>query len=253
MIRLSVCFITRNEEKRLGRALDSLSEVADEIVVVDCGSCDGTEAVARHHRARFFFREWTNYAEQKNYAAECAANEWVFSMDADEELSAELRSSLLSWKKSEPRFSVYEMARRTWYLGAWIRHSGWYPDYQRRLFERDRANFVGIVHESLRFKGTAGRLQGDLLHYTIEEFAEHEEKVARYTTLAAEEMYAAGKREWRAAMWLATPWSWLQNFLLRGGFMDGWRGARIAKMAAKAVWLKYRKLGELVERAPRPR
>jgi hypothetical protein len=152
---------------------------------------------------------------------------------------------LLDWKKRTPRFCVYEMARRACYLGAWIRHSGWYPDFQRRLYRRDAAEFSGIIHEALRFNGTAGRLYGDLLHYTIRSFADHEAKVEHYTTLAAQQMYAGGKRNWQAAMWFATPWSWFHNFVVRGGFLDGYRGFLIAQMAARAVRLKYQKLGQL--------
>jgi hypothetical protein len=245
MNRLSACLITLNEEHNLPRALASLQGIADEIVVVDSGSTDRTEEIAREYGAEFRVRPWTNYSEQKNYAASCAQNEWILSLDADEELSSVLQTSLLDWKKRAPRFCVYEMARRTWYLGAWIKHSGWYPDFQRRLYLRDEAQFSGTIHEALRFDETAGRLYGDLLHYTIRCFAEHETKVARYTTLAAQQMYAAGKRSWRAAMWIATPWSWFHNFVLRGGFLDGYRGALIAQMAARAVRVKYRKLGQL--------
>jgi hypothetical protein len=138
------------------------------------------------------------------------------------------------------------MARRTFYLGAWISHSGWYPDFQRRLYRRDFAEFSGLVHESLRFEGKPGRLAGDLLHYTVRSFAEHEANVDRYTTLAAQQMFAQGKRNWRGALWFATPWSWFQNFVLRGGFLDGHRGALIAQMAARSVRLKYGKLGRLI-------
>jgi hypothetical protein len=138
------------------------------------------------------------------------------------------------------------MSRRTWYLGAWIKHSGWYPDFQRRLYRRDSAEFSGIIHESLRFEGPAGRLSGDLLHYTVRSFDEHQANVERYTTLAAQQMFGQGKRKFRAALWLATPWSWFQNFVLRGGFLDGYRGALIAQMAARSVRLKYTKLGKLV-------
>lgn len=244
--RISACLITLNEERNLSRALASLKEVADEIVLVDAGSIDRTEAIAREHGARFFTRAWTNYAEQKNFAAACASNDWILSTDADEELSSALQSSLLDWKKRKPKALVYEMPRRAWYLGKWIRHSGWYPDFQRRLYRRDSARFTGIIHEALRFAGPPGRLQGDLLHYTVESFAEHEGKVERYTTLAAQQMYAAGKRSWRAAVWLATPWSWFQNYFLRGGFLDGYRGALIAQMAARSVRLKYSKLGKLI-------
>jgi glycosyltransferase involved in cell wall biosynthesis len=246
MNRLSACLITLNEEHNLPRALASLKGIADEIVVVDSGSTDRTAEIAREHGAACFVRAWTNYAEQKNFAAARTSNEWILSMDADEELSCALQSSLLEWKKRAPKFRVYEIARRTWYLGAWIKHSGWYPDFQRRLYRRDAAQFSGSIHESLQFEGKPGRLQGDLLHYTVRSFEEHEKNVERYTTLASEQMFAAGKRSWRGALWLATPWSWFQNFVLRGGFLDGYRGALIARMAARSVRLKYAKLGKLI-------
>jgi glycosyltransferase involved in cell wall biosynthesis len=249
MNRLSACLITLNEEQNLTRALSSLAGIADEIVVVDAGSTDGTRQIALQHGVAFFERAWTNYSEQKNFAAGCAQNDWIFSLDADEELSSALQTSLLDWKKHAPAFSVYEMARKTWYLGAWINHSGWYPDFQRRLYRRDAARFSGTIHESLTFAGNPGRLSGNLLHYTVRSFAEHEEKVERYAMLAAQQMYAAGARSWRAAVWFATPWSWFQNFCLRGGFLDGYRGALISQMAARAVRIKYTRLGQLVREA----
>ena len=247
MNRLSVCIITLNEEGNLSRALASLKNIADEIVVVDSGSTDRTAEIAREHGAAWFERSWTSFADQKNYAAECASHDWIFSMDADEELSSPLQTSLLAWKKHTPEYCVYEMSRKAWYLGAWIEHSGWYPDFQRRLYRRDEAEFSGMVHESLRYAGKIGRLSGDLLHYTVRSFDEHQAKVERYATLAAQQMFAEGKRKWKGAMWFATPWSWFQNFVLRGGFMDGYRGARIARMAARSVRMKYAKLGKLVQ------
>jgi glycosyltransferase involved in cell wall biosynthesis len=253
MNRLSACLITSNEEHNLQRALRSLEGVADEIIVVDCGSQDRTREVAREHGAKVATRGWTDFAQQKNFAGAAASHDWILSLDADEELSSELRRSLLAWKQNNPEFMVYELARRAWYLGAWIRHSGWYPDYQRRLYRRDAARFHGIIHESLRFEGKPGRLEGDLFHYTMNSFAEHEEKVERYTTLAARQMYEAGKRRWRAAMWLATPWTCFSTFVLRGGFLDGSRGWLISRMAARGVWLKFRKLGNLMETERRGR
>jgi glycosyltransferase involved in cell wall biosynthesis len=246
MNRVTTCVITLNEEQNLPRALASLAGIADEIVVVDAGSTDRTEEIARKHGALFLARPWTNYADQKNFAAGRATNEWIFSMDADEEVSSTLHIALLDWKKRKPDHCVYELSRKTWYLGAWIKHSGWYPDFQRRLYRRDAAQFSGIIHESLRFQGKPGRLTGDLLHYTVRSFDEHEANVERYSTLAAQRLFTEGKRSWRGALWFATPWSWFQNFVLRGGFLDGYRGALIAQMAARSVRLKYAKLAKLV-------
>src|SRR5438034_2382532 len=148
MIRLSACMITLNEEHNLSRALESVRGVADEIVIVDCGSRERTSEIAREYGAKVITNAWTNFAQQKNSAAAAANNDWILSLDADEELSDELRGSLLAWKEGEPGCAVYEFARRAWYVGAWIKHSGWYPDRQRRLYRRDLARFSGIVHES---------------------------------------------------------------------------------------------------------
>jgi glycosyltransferase involved in cell wall biosynthesis len=246
MNRLSACLITLNEEHDLPRALASLRGIADEIVIVDSGSTDRTEEIARNHSAAFHFRKWTDYAEQKNFAASLARTDWILFMDADEELSSVLQSAIVDWKKRSPQFEVYEVTRKTWYLGAWIKHSGWYPDWQRRLYRRDAAKFTGLIHEALRFEGTPGRIAGDLLHYTVRTFAEHAMKVEQYATLGAQQLFEDGKKRWRPALWLATPWSFFQNFVLRGGFLDGYRGALISRMAARSVLLKYKKLGKLI-------
>jgi len=247
MKSLSVCIIAQNEEDRLPRLLPSIAGVADEVVVVDGGSTDRTQEIALAHGARVVYRAFTSHADQKNFAASLAANDWILLLDADEELSEELKQSLFEWKIKPAEFEVYDMARLTWYIGAWIHHSRWYPDYQRRLYRRDKTGFRGAIHSGLEYAGRIGRLRGDLLHYTIRTVPEHEAKVEKYTTAIAQEMFDEGKRKWRAAMWVATPWSWFRHFFLSGGFLDGYRGALIAKMAARAVWLKYQKLGKLVE------
>jgi glycosyltransferase involved in cell wall biosynthesis len=161
MNRLSVCIVAQNEEENLPRLLQSAQPIADEIVLVDGGSTDRTQEIARNAGARVFFRPFTNHADQKNYSASLAANDWIFLLDADEELSAELSASIQEWKAQPPRFAVYEMSRLTWYLGGWIRHSRWYPDWQRRIYRRDQASFSGVIHSALRYDGPVGRLRGD--------------------------------------------------------------------------------------------
>jgi glycosyltransferase involved in cell wall biosynthesis len=247
MNRLTVCVIAQNEQDNLPRLLQSARPIADEIVLVDGGSSDRTQEIARDAGARVFFRPFTNHADQKNYAASLASNDWILLLDADEELSPELTQSVQQWKGQPPELAVYEMARLTWYLGAWIRHSRWYPDWQRRIYRRDTTSFSGVIHSALRYSGRIGRLRGDLLHYTVRTFPEHEAKLETYTTAIAQEMFDEGQRSWRAAMWLAAPWSWIRHFVLGAGFLDGSRGLMIARMSARGVWLKFRKLGQLVE------
>lgn len=247
MNRLTATLITSNEEQNLPRVLASLAGLADEILVVDSGSTDRTCEIARQRGARVLSRAFTDFAEQKNFAAAQAANDWILSLDADEELSRELRESLRAWKQQAPAEVAYEFARRASYLGGWIRHSGWYPDRKVRLYRRDRCRFVGRVHESVEVDGLVGRLDGELYHYTVRTFDEHAAKVDFYTTLAAEQLFAAGRRRWRLAMLLAPPWTLLRTFVMQMGFLDGSRGWLIARMAARYVFLKYRKLGRLVQ------
>jgi len=244
---LSVCLVAQNEQENLPRVLQSVQGIADEIIVVDGGSTDRTQEIAREFGARVFFRAFTNHADQKNYAASLASQNWIFLLDADEELSEELKESVHRWKERTPQFDVYEMPRLTSYLGAWIHHSRWYPDWQRRIYRRDKASFSGVIHSALCFEGEIGRLRGNLLHYTVRTFAEHEAKLEKYTTAIAREMFDHGRRSWRAAMWLATPWSWIRHFFLGAGFLDGYRGAVISQMAARGVRLKFAKLGALVQ------
>jgi len=246
MNRLTATLITLNEERNLPRALASVADLPEEIVVVDCGSTDRTCEIARQHGARVIQRAWTNYSDQKNIAAAEASHEWILGLDADEELSPELRKSLRMWKESPPTAAAYEFARKANYLGGWIHHSGWYPDRKVRLYRRDLARFVGVLHESVEVDGPVGRLEGDLYHYTVRSVDEHISKMNTYTTLAAEQLHAAGRRNWLLMMLLAPPWTLLQTFVLKAGFLDGYLGWLIARMAARYVFLKYRKLGLLV-------
>jgi glycosyltransferase involved in cell wall biosynthesis len=246
MLAISAILITYNEQSDIAEALLSLRGVADEIVVVDSGSADRTCEIARGLGARVVSRPFTNFAEQKNFAAGQAGHDWVLSLDADERLSGELRESIIGWKQSNPECVAYRMNRKPNYLGGWIRHSGWYPEYCVRLYRRDAGRFVGAIHESVRVNGRVGLLRGEILHYTIRSLSEHYAKMEAFTTRAAEDLYARGRRRWRGGMWVAAPWTLVQRFLFQLGFLDGYRGALIAWTSARYVWLKYRKLGVLV-------
>jgi glycosyltransferase involved in cell wall biosynthesis len=246
MPSISAILITFNEESDLPDALRSLRGVSDEIVVVDSGSTDQTCEIAQKFGARVVSRPFTNFGEQKNFAAAQAAHDWLLSLDADERLSGELRESIAVWKTMKPEFAAYRVNRKPNYLGGWIRHSGWHPEYCVRLYRRDCARFVGAIHESVQVKGRVGRLRGELLHYTIRSLREHYAKMEAFSTRAAEDLYARGRRHWRGSMWVAAPWTLLQRFFLQLGFLDGYRGALIAWTSARYVWLKYRKLGVLV-------
>lgn len=245
MPRLTAILISHDEEKDLPRALASLEGIADEIVVVDSGSTDRSVEIATQHGARLFTKAFIDFAEQKNYAAAQAASAWVLSLDCDEALSPELRESLLEWKQGEPEHVGYEVTRITQFLGGWIWHSGWYPDRLVRLYLRDRGRFSGKVHENVRLDGPPGRLAGHLYHFTAGSIPEQAAKIDVYTNIAAQELFHGGHKSWRAQMLLLPPWTLFHCLVVRLGFLDGYRGLIIARLAARSVFLKYRKLGAL--------
>ena len=246
MPALTAILIAHNEELDLPRALASLAGVADEIILVDSGSTDRTCDIARQSGARVYPRKLDSLAEQKNYAASFASNDWLLSIDCDEELSPELRSSILAWKQETPGHNGYAFSRMTNYLGGWVRHSGWYPDYKLKLYRRDRGKFVNVLHEDVKLDGPAGLLEGDLRHYTVRSYAEHKAKLDFFSTMGAEDMFAQGRRSWRAAMIFASPWTFLQRLVFQFGVLDGRRGWLIAWLSANYIYIKYRKLGRLL-------
>jgi glycosyltransferase involved in cell wall biosynthesis len=243
---LTAILIAHNEELDLPRALSSLEGIADEIILVDSGSTDRTCDIAREFGARVYARKLDSLADQKNYAASFASHDWLLSIDCDEELSPELRASLLAWKREIPDKPGYDFPRLTSYLGAWIKHSGWYPDYKLKLYHRGRGKFFNALHEDVKLDGPAGRLNGHLLHYTVRTFTEHKAKLDVFSTLAAEDLFARGRKAWRATVIFAPPWTFLQRLVFQGGVLDGRRGWLIAWMSAKYIYLKYRKLGRLL-------
>src|SRR4030043_929488 len=173
-MEISAVIITFNEERRLEDALKSLAGVVSEIVVVDCHSADETVKIARRYPDRVFERAWTNFAEQKNFANGKALHLWVFSLDADERVSPELREELLNLRGLEPEGDAFSIPRQVFYLGRWVRHSGWYPDRKLRLFRKARARWEGeYVHEKLVVDGPVGKLRGPLHHFTYPDIHEH--------------------------------------------------------------------------------
>lgn len=246
MPALTAILISYNEEQDLPRALASLAGIADEIILVDSGSTDRTCEIARSFGARVFVRKLDNFAEQKNYAASQASSDWILGIDCDHELSPELRSSMLAWKQETPVKSGYEIALLTNYLGEWIRHSGWYPEFKLLLYHRQNGKFVSGLHERVQVEGSPGRLNGHLFHYTIRTLDEHKAKLDAMSTLAAEDMFAHGRKSWRAAMIFASPWTVVQRLVFQLGILDGRRGWLIAWLSGNYIYLKYRKLGRLL-------
>ncbi len=247
-MKISFGLITLNEAENLPRCLRSCADLADEIVIVDSGSTDGTARIARESGARFFHQDWLGYVGQKNQVLALAQHDWVFSLDADEELSPVLREEIRALKPSDPPPAVsgFSVPRCVCYEGRWIRHGDWYPDRLPRLFRRDRAKFAGgRVHERLEIAGGVTPLRGDLHHYSFRDAADHRARCQLYARLWAEDKFQAGKNAGPLAPWLHAGFRWLRGYGLRGGFLDGALGGRIAVLCAREVFLKYQLLREL--------
>ncbi len=240
-MHITATIVTMNEERNLPRALESLTCV-DEILVVDSGSTDRTVEIAQAYGARVIVQEWLGYAAQKNFAANAAANNWILAIDADESLSELLQAEIMALRETDPRVPGFRFPRRAQYLGGWIQHSGWYPDAKVRLYDRNRGRWTGdYVHESVRVNAPTGELTGDLHHFTCASLDEHRRTMERYTTLAAEELRAQGRRSSAGRVLLSPAATFLKTYLLQQGFRDGYRGYLIAKMAARYVYLKHSK------------
>jgi glycosyltransferase involved in cell wall biosynthesis len=243
---LAVCVVTLDEEDRIGDCLASVAW-ADELLVVDSGSADGTVSIARGRGARVIVRDWPGYAAQKNYAQDQVASDWVLSIDADERVTPELAEQIRGLLAAAPAgLAGASVPRRTWYLGRWIRHGGWYPDRKVRLVRRGRGRWEGgPVHERLVADGAVRELDGDLLHYTYRGIADHLRTIDRFTTEAARGMAARGRRGAAIGMLVNPPLKFLKMYVLAAGFLDGLPGFVVAVLGSYYVFLKYAKLWEL--------
>lgn len=246
MDRLSVVIIAFNEEENILRCLESVKPVADEIVVVDSHSTDRTAEICMAQGARVFQHDWEGYSAQKNWANAQAAYDWVFSIDADESLSAELCEAILA-QKNRGFSGAYSMPRLTHYNGQWVRHSGWYPDTKIRLWNRLQGEWRGNVHETISFNPPQKivRLKGDLLHHVHFTDEQYRQNVDKYSAIRAQTYFQKGKRPDFYHLYLAPLLKFVEVWIFHLGFLDGKAGLKIARMGHYSMRLRYLKLQEL--------
>jgi len=242
--RTSVVVITLDEEAHIRRCLESVAW-ADEIIVVDAESRDKTVQIAREFTDRVTSRPWPGFAAQKNFALEQGTADWLLSLDADEEVSPELRDEIATIVADAGACEGYAVRRRNMFLGQWIRRGGLYPDWQVRLFRRGRGRFVDrAVHESVRVDGRVGRLRGHLVHWSYEDVTDFIERANRYSSLAAEEWIAEGRRVRTPELVLRPLARFFSMYLVRRGFLDGRRGLLLATLYAYYVFMRSAKVWE---------
>jgi len=246
MIQLSVVIITHDEEKNIERCLNSVREVADDIVVVDSFSTDKTEEICKSYGVNFIQRKWEGYSATKNFANLQGKHDWILSLDADESLSDELQKSIIEWKQLSFPVSA-RFSRLSNYCGQWIHHCGWYPDAKIRVFDRRKTNWEGEIHEKLTGvnKNKTLHLNGNCFHYSYYSVAEHYKQAEKYSDIAAKDMHAKGKIISYPIIFLKTVFKFHRNYFFKLGFLDGRYGYIICKIIALETYLKYSKLYKL--------
>lgn len=240
-VKISTVIITLNEEQHIARAIRSVAW-SDEIVVVDSGSTDATRQIASDLGARVIEQEWLGFGRQKQFAVDAAANDVIFSLDADEEVTEELSVGIRQLIESNEIANGYRIPRLAVYLGRKIRHGGWYPDYQMRLFDRRKGRWSDdVIHESFKLDegASSGQLHNDILHFTCTDISEHARMIQeRYAPLSARSMYEKGKRTSIPKILAAPVFSFFRDYVLRAGFLDGTQGVMIAGFGAYNIFLK---------------
>src|SRR4026207_2304484 len=246
-MKISATIITFNEESNIKAACESVTW-ADEVVVVDSNSTDRTCELAESCGARVLINAWPGFGAQKQFAVAQAQHEWIFSLDADERVSDELKQSIQSLRSEKDLADGYEVARRTYYQQRWIRGGGWYPDRQLRLFRKSKGRWKQRhIDESVQMDPGARveRLKGDLLHYTMQDAAHHHRMIGeRYAPLAALQMFEEGRRTSVLGVASAGPAAFIRSLILKGGLRDGFAGFTIASFAAHHAFLKHLMLWE---------
>lgn len=249
-MKVTATIITLNEESNIRAACESLAW-ADEIVVVDSESTDRTREIAESIGARVIINPWPGFGQQKQFAVDRASHDWVFSLDADERVSDELKSSILRLRQKNDSHVAdgYLISRRSYYQGRWIRGGGWYPDRQLRLFRKSKGTWkIRHIHESVEMNdgSRVEMLEGDILHYSVMDAAHHHRMIGeRYAPLAARQMFEDGKRTSALGVATAGPAAFVRSLVLKAGFRDGLAGLSIASFAAHHAFLKHLMLWEL--------
>jgi len=246
-IKVSGVIITYNEEKNIERCLQSLQGVCDEIVVVDSFSNDSTKAICESFDVRFIENPFGGHIEQKNFAMQQAENDYVLSLDADEALSDELKEQVLAVKK-DCQASAYRFNRFTNYCGQWIKHSGWYPDTKTRLWDRRLGKWGGTnPHDSVEMNDGSStvHIKGNLLHYSYYTMEEHVLRSAKYAKISAKAMHAQGRKASWFKMLASTGFRFMQDYIFRLGFLDGFYGFVICGTSSHTTFLKYAYLRSL--------
>lgn len=246
MPQLSVVIITFNEEKNIGRCLESIQGIADDVVIVDSFSTDATESISKKHNVNFISRKWEGYSATKNFANTQAKYDWVLSLDADEALSEDLKKSILKAKEGQ-ELKTYKFHRLTNYCGSWIKHCGWYPDTKIRIFDRRITKWEGIIHEKLVIdsKQEVILLNGDCLHYSYYTIEQHLLQIEKFSTLAAQNLFEKSKKTSLLQLWLSPAIKFTSDYFIKLGILDGAAGFTICKISAKHTYLKYSKLAKL--------
>jgi len=241
--RISACVITLNEADRIEACLAALS-FCDEVVVVDSGSTDATAQLAAAHGARVLQRAFDGYRAQKDFAVRAARNDWVLCIDADERVTPALRASIEAARGNGFGAVGYRFARSTDYFGAFLRHGNAYPDRVLRLFDRRRGGFRGEreIHEHASVDGAVQTLAGDLEHHAYRSLSDQLGRLERYARLMAEHQHAQGRRAHLYNVIFNPFWRFLRGYVLRAGFLDGWRGLVYAYVEANYVRQKFIKL-----------
>lgn len=243
MIPVSVVVVTKDEQINIGDALESVKDF-DDIVVVDSFSKDETVGICRRYTDRVFQHAWLGYAKQKQMAVDLAEKQWVLILDADERITPELKAEIAE-KVKAASFKGFYIARKNYFLGKWIRHSGWWPDYTLRLFRKEAGRIeTRYVHEKVTIDGDAGYLKNPLIHYTYRTITEYIRKADIYSTLAAMELEKDGKGANFFSLIFRPLLTFSKMFFIRKGFRDGVRGLILAVLYSYYTFLKYVKVWE---------